>query len=433
MRLAALLLLVVACAPAADNVPQSWFAAWADDFSAGDHVGMARFYDPLVEVDMATPDFEISDVALFTDTTTSGVGRAWLVEWLDGATTTQKRSLGEVTVDGDTALVPLTVTDLDVAAMMVMQLDDGLIASQSTLRWRYAHKPGGTPDGRLTWLDTLVEAHVAPRRIAVTTAGTRSFPAVFVTAGPDTKLAVVVLEPAGDCTGPDAVWLTLDDGSITDQRDFRSPNRCPGVRTGQWRSLEVPGQVEETVSGLVDLAGPVALYNSTPELEALLWWSFDRFQAAGLAFPELAGVSFAPADACVRRGGLTTPSSDGAHVVVCVDTVDACDPSPADCAAFTTPARLGLLHELGHAWLLDHIDAATRMRFLEFSALEAWADTSAPWHDRGVEQAAEILAWGLMTDPPELVRLGRPPCGHLVAGYTILTGRSPAHECPTGS
>ena len=73
--LLALVVLISACSSGAAVAPSAWFDAWAADFSAGDHVAMARFYDPLVDVRHATPDHESTQVALYVNSSTSGKGR----------------------------------------------------------------------------------------------------------------------------------------------------------------------------------------------------------------------------------------------------------------------------------------------------------------------------------------------------------------------
>jgi hypothetical protein len=93
-----------------------------------------------------------------------------------------------------------------------------------------------------------------------------------------------------------------------------------------------------------------------------------------------------------------------------------------------------MLHELAHAWLLDHAGDSTRAEVLVLSGREVWADESVPWVDRGGEYAAEVLAWGLADEVIGLERLGGPPCEQVAAVFQLLTGRMPPHlpsGCPT--
>ena len=58
------------------------------------------------------------------------------------------------------------------------------------------------------------------------------------------------------------------------------------------------------------------------------------------------------------------------------------------------PQRL-VLHELAHAWEGATLDEACRDRFLQLRSLDAWAGDDIEWNQRGIEQLAEIVAWGL--------------------------------------
>lgn len=88
-----------------------------------------------------------------------------------------------------------------------------------------------------------------------------------------------------------------------------------------------------------------------------------------------------------------------------------------------------MLHELGHAWLLQNLEAVDEEAFLELRGLESWADGSIAWHERGVEQAAEILAWVLMDEDVELLRIGEPSCEEAAAAFRLLTGVAPLRAC----
>jgi hypothetical protein len=44
-----------------------------------------------------------------------------------------------------------------------------------------------------------------------------------------------------------------------------------------------------------------------------------------------------------------------------------------------------------------------------------------PWADRGVEYAADVIAWGLIEEPIDMVRIGRPSCDELSAAFRLLT------------
>ena len=96
-----------------------------------------------------------------------------------------------------------------------------------------------------------------------------------------------------------------------------------------------------------------------------------------------------------------------------------------DGVVLTSPGKLCLLHEMAHAWLAQHLTTATRTAFLEHASLTTWWDAEVRWHERGVEYAAETLAWGLMDRRLRMVRIGDPTVDHLETGYRLLTGAEP--------
>jgi hypothetical protein len=48
-----------------------------------------------------------------------------------------------------------------------------------------------------------------------------------------------------------------------------------------------------------------------------------------------------------------------------------------------------------------------------------------------VEFSAEVMAWGLLADPPRMARIGAPSCDVLLGAFRILTGANPAHDDDT--
>ena len=82
------------------------------------------------------------------------------------------------------------------------------------------------------------------------------------------------------------------------------------------------------------------------------------------------------------------------------------------------------LHEMAHAWTEANTDTAILERFMDIRGIAAWNDRSFDWKQRGTEQAAEIIAWGLgegvspwLPDQPE--------DRELADLFELLTGRQP--------
>jgi branched-subunit amino acid transport protein len=241
--------------------------------------------------------------------------------------------------------------------------------------------------------------------------------------------------PEERCPGTVAVHLDLHDGRIARERRFHDPpsaRRClDDLPVGWWSSMAAVGPLDVPSGRMLVDGRPVVLRNSTPELDRLLAWAFGRFETAGLRLPSVGSVTFASGSGrCAGIGGTVEPAAEGAHVLLCLDRTSAC--VGADCAAFTFHARTTVLHELAHAWDLTWLDDPARQVFLEQVGLEVWyGPQDVPWAERGAEQAAEILMWGLLETTSPLPRLHRPSCEDLLAAYRTLAGELPSNGgCP---
>ena len=54
-----------------------------------------------------------------------------------------------------------------------------------------------------------------------------------------------------------------------------------------------------------------------------------------------------------------------------------------------------VLHELAHAWEHARLTDEIRDEFMELRGLTSWNDGSTPWRERGIEDLAEVIVWGL--------------------------------------
>jgi branched-subunit amino acid transport protein len=264
-------------------------------------------------------------------------------------------------------------------------------------------------------------------------------PAIYLDAQAPSAISSLVLVhgPTAGAGCPDtvAVQLELVDGLIVGERRFHdlpSARRClDELPDGWWTSLVPLGPADARTGTLLVDGREVPLLNSVPELDELLTWALERFEAAGLGAPAIRSITFAGASGrCAGIGGSVDVEADGVRVLLCLDASSAC--IGTDCASFSMYARSTVLHELAHAWELTRLDDRTRRAFLALRELETWSGSRAvPWAERGAEQAAEILMWGLLEAPPPLPRLGGMPCEDALAGYRLLTGRPPLNGgCP---
>jgi hypothetical protein len=251
--------------------------------------------------------------------------------------------------------------------------------------------------------------------------------------------AVVMLDRAGPdgCVTQVAQLWDLDGGRI--ERDTRllevsSANRClPSADrpTGWWVDRPPPVAPEDRLTRTRALAGgaDVKLYNSTPDLERLLDWGLGQFAAAGLVPPRPAAVVFAPARACSSTAGGVVEAPAGLRVTVCYTEATAC--ADLACASFTEGAKLFMLHELGHVWALQNLDAAQQDAFVARAGLPGWLAADIPYAQRGAEHAAETIAWGLLGEVHDRYRnLTKPPCARVAELFTVLTGVAPLSSCP---
>ncbi len=171
----------------------------------------------------------------------------------------------------------------------------------------------------------------------------------------------------------------------------------------------------------------IEVYNGTPGLEGLIAWSFDQFRTHGLGTPMVRRVTFheKQIDKCEGVAGLIL----GDVVTVCFGSAAAC--VDRNCTGWQTWAKKAVLHELAHAWIDEHLTAEVIKQFLAVTGMPTWASPTHAWGDRGVELAAETLAWA-MTDQPIQVnpKVGPHSCDELAQYYEILTGRPPESSTP---
>lgn len=197
---------------------------------------------------------------------------------------------------------------------------------------------------------------------------------------------------------------------------------------GWWTGLQPPDALAETVTGRAATwdGTVVEIVNGSPSQHELARWALERFKAAGLAAPRVATIAFPPTRLCSESGdgafALVHPTA--ARVDICLGDFQICP--DATCDAIGTHAQRTLLHELGHVWEHQNLDDELRESFLDQRDLSAWTDSGAKWHERGSEQAAEALAWGLM-EHPIITMIPHVTPDELAAGFRLLTATEPLH------
>jgi len=158
------------------------------------------------------------------------------------------------------------------------------------------------------------------------------------------------------------------------------------------------------------LQQPLTVHGASADEERTIDWALRRYRIAGLdGMPNLEVALHRSDEAC--NGGI------GLYFAGRIDlcTKDASEPYQ----------RKFALHEMAHAWTEANVDGEVLDRFMDVRGIASWNDRSFDWKERGTEQVAEIITWGVgegeiapllpeITDPETLARL-----------YRLLTASDP--------
>ncbi|HSJ71485.1 MAG TPA: hypothetical protein VLA29_07580 [Acidimicrobiia bacterium] len=257
---------------------------------------------------------------------------------------------------------------------------------------------------------------------------------------PGRAVGVFKVTDSTGCEQQVAIRWTLEGGAIVEEvryREIESFRTCSqaSLPEGWWTGLSLPPPSDQVVTGTLTTPSgrEIDVHNGTTALEDLLVWGLGRYQSAGLAEPRMDAVTFQPSRRCEGRSGRVLDDGNRRELFVCMYESDICTRIERPCDTPATAVRVAFLHELGHAWMIDNLTEEMEEELLEISGRDVWDDHDVPWVDRGVEYAADVLAWGLLEEPLAMVRIGSPPCTELAAAYEVLTGdpppRGPA-SCP---
>lgn len=159
----------------------------------------------------------------------------------------------------------------------------------------------------------------------------------------------------------------------------------------------------------VRVLGEVRLHQPNQERRELIEWAVNRYRAAGLDVPSVDVYFHAEPAGCRGNLGYTR----GQRIDFCVRL--AMEPGPQ---------RI-VLHELAHVWAEAHLTDDARSAFIEMRGAATWNDLAFPWKDRGTEQAAEIIAWGLGDGSMSPMVHGDLDPSSLAEGFRMLTGAEP--------
>lgn len=264
-------------------------------------------------------------------------------------------------------------------------------------------------------------------------------PAVFLGPtdyGSDPQRAVGIyrVTDAQGCEDQVAVRWILEDGVIADEQRFHeieSYRGCatPDLADGWWSGLALPTPSDQVATGSIETSNgaSIEVRNGTPTLVDLFEWGLGRFAERDLPLPRVDTVTFEPSRSCDGRSGRLLDDGTMRNLYVCMYDSDVCT-GATTCSAPGTAAQIAVLHELAHAWILDYVDDDSTDAILALSGRTAWDDLKVPWIERGVEYAADVIAWGLIDETLPMVRFGALPCTEVATAYIQLTGAPPASD-----
>jgi hypothetical protein len=168
----------------------------------------------------------------------------------------------------------------------------------------------------------------------------------------------------------------------------------------------------EGIRALAEADDEEGIHGATAREVASIRRALRRFDEAGL--------DLAPIMIEVQRGVAGCEGNRGLYVRGSgIDRIQLCD--------VTMPI---ILHELAHAWEAGSMRDEVRLAFLERLGLTTWSSPDVPWSERGAEQAAMTISFGLAERP--LDAFGASVHADSLAAYELLTGR-PSPRLPNDS
>ena len=252
----------------------------------------------------------------------------------------------------------------------------------------------------------------------------------------DTLVILLTVGAPDACPHRVATVLHLGrDGLIQAEERFHRIDdlqRCSpdgSLPPGWWDSAVVPDPVPVERTGTLAVDDlEIEVYNGTLGLESLITWSFAQFRAHGLGTPNVRRVTFHnnQIDKCEHFTGMILTDA----VTLCFDSATAAC-QDQDCTTWAPWAKQTALHELAHAWMDEHLTPEVIDQFQTATAMPTWSSPKHPWGQRGVELAAETIAWATSNQPVQVnPKLGYHTCDQLTRYYQILTGRPPEPTPP---
>lgn len=233
-------------------------------------------------------------------------------------------------------------------------------------------------------------------------------------------------EDGNSCPGATTTALQIEQGQIVAERryhDVASMRRCvtsSELPDGWWTHAVVPPPIQDRVTGTITTDGQrIEVHNGTSGADDLVRWGMARFPAAHLTVPVVASVAFGEeahqAQCSGDLRGLALKAGPSSRIYLCLTVDDTASPF----------ARELMLHELAHAWMWQNLGEAVQQQLITRMHLPTWDTTDVPRDQRGIEVAAEVIAWGLSKEPLQSPEFARRSCADLAETFRQLTGATP--------
>lgn len=199
----------------------------------------------------------------------------------------------------------------------------------------------------------------------------------------------------------------------------RNSSKSPRSRLAALFIVTIASSVGVDVEALSISSPPerVAVRGDSEKQRATIAWAAERFAEAGLDFPLPSIHLHEGTLQCGGNGGFTDVLAEGVTVHICVED--------------GTDLARKVLHELSHVWDFAYggTSPQTRADFLALRGLRDWNDRNDDWPERGAEQAAEIIAWGLGESvapiPTRVGLVGPDDLDSLASAFQLLVGAPP--------
>jgi hypothetical protein len=253
---------------------------------------------------------------------------------------------------------------------------------------------------------------------------------------PDEVRIVLEADDGSGCPGALVAELGWDGERILRERRYHeiaSTRRCldpADLRQGWWAGITVPDPVrieesEPMVWAERDVT--VRIFNGSPAAKRFIRWGLERFAAADLPLPRVDSVTFLSCEStCRGRAGLFEGGDDEVAITMCCAAETVCVDQV--CSTWYQASRHTLLHELAHAWMAQHMSEQDKQDFLTLENLDNWSDFTDPWPERGMERAAEAIAFALSGTPASACTPDGPGSQY-EEGFRLITDREPLATC----